>query len=1732
MKTNRSYRSYAALASLLFCVYTVSFSQTTIAKHSFESSGDTWTPLTLSQPACTSGNSVWDYVTTLSAITPNDGLQFWGIRDLRGPCNGNANQFESIALPNVDVSAFANVTVSFDFYTIGFDNQDDIRYQVFFDGVGQGNVLLVDGGTTNSSTGGWLTETISVPPTVTNVRIVIRVRQNGTSDYAGIDNIRLEGFDPPEMDVMGNGNTILDGASSGSTANDTDFGSITAGSTITKTFTIENNGTGDLDLTGIPTVQLSGSTDFTVTSFPSTPVAAGSSTTFEVTYSPLTSGSDTAIVTINNNDSDESIYDFVIQANATPTGGGPEIDVQGNDLSIFDGDTTPSVDDFTDFGITDLTTPIAIPFFVYNFGTSTLQVTNIFLTGSADFSVTVPTFPENVGTGGDVEDFVVTFTPSAFGTFSTTVTIVSNDSDEGTYTFIINAEVQNLTTPPDGPGGVTSNLRLWLKADSESGSLSDSDPIVNWGDQAYGSTRDANAKATEEPTFLNNPTDNINFNPIVYFDGTKSMYGGQGFYNHDLYIVLKPDVIINSSTSPKDVFCGDDIATNPGSQDVTGFELGNSSARYSGESVAYNQGSESSYGAAEIGAVYTGVQMFNVRRQSGGGGVDLYNNGTLLATTEANTSTYKDIANSRYWIGRSEPFGASYNGSILEIITYDTTKAVGDRNKIESYLAIKYGVTLGVNGTGLDYVDSNGDVIWDASANAGFNYDIAGIGRDDDSALNQKQSKSENTTSEVTIGLRSIESTNSANTNSFTDDRDYLIWGHNGSDLDFTSKTVNVTIGPETITTNTDVADRTWKIIEIATTDVPAVRVSVPTASFISGLPPLTGNDAYVLLVADDAALTVNQETVFLEANGANQEVMYDFNGTKFFTFGVAHEVVASRRMEFDGNDDYIQVGDRVDINAAFTISSWVRTTGSNADNNEKAIVSKDGASGGYKFSLRNNDRVRFENGLGDNITSNTSIDPNIWHHIAITHDGTTANLYIDGVLDNSTAMALPSANSNTFAIGAEYRDSTDIRNEFMGDIDEVRIWDGALSVDQIRFIMNQEIEEFGTGVKGTVLPISVTKNDINTLNWSDLRAYYSMNTYIGTHLNDASGNGNRGNLKNPGNYDVEAQTAPIPYVSTANATWETTVAWENGSGMYTPGASVTINGTPTTIDWNIVQVSHNIDMNSNTKVLALISDSNEVTVQNDSGLTISHYLELEGQIDLEGESQLIQEDNSDLVVTSAGSIERDQQGTADNFTYNYWSSPVGAINTTANNQNIQLANVLMDGTNAASPQSINFQPSINAADGAPTSPITISTGWIYKFVNGAANDYYAWIPTGSAGAISAGEGFTMKGAGTGGANAEQNYVFVGKPNNGDISLALTAGNEYLVGNPYPSAIDADAFILDNTSTTGTLYFWQHWGGNSHVLGDYQGGYALYNLAGGVEAASHPDVNQAGTGTKTPERYIPVAQGFYVVGNTSGTVNFENDQRTFITEGSGNSVYIRGNGHVSTRTSLTDARTKVNLKVTTPGGIVRRLLLTLDENTTYGIDWAYDAKLTESQYDDAYWLIEDQPHLIQAIPNFDADKSLSLGMNLTNSGTIRYELEHIENDDASLELYLLDKLTYQIYDLQTTAVEVTVNSGMNNDRFEVVFNNSSLSVDDQQLVDESGISFEYIQNLEAIRVASNNSSLGIEKLLLFNIFGQQLLEWNIDRDMSEIKVNSLATGSYIMKLVTSKGEIAKKFVKK
>ena len=109
------------------------------------------------------------------------------------------------------------------------------------------------------------------------------------------------------------------------------------------TFTIQNTGTGSLSLTSVSS---SDNTQFAVSGTTSGTIAASGSATFTVTFDPGSTGTKSATITVVSDDADEGTYTFDVEGE----GVAPEINIQGNSVSIVSGDTTPSATDDTDFG--------------------------------------------------------------------------------------------------------------------------------------------------------------------------------------------------------------------------------------------------------------------------------------------------------------------------------------------------------------------------------------------------------------------------------------------------------------------------------------------------------------------------------------------------------------------------------------------------------------------------------------------------------------------------------------------------------------------------------------------------------------------------------------------------------------------------------------------------------------------------------------------------------------------------------------------------------------------------------------------------------------------------------------------------------------------------------------------------------------------------------------------------------------------------------------------------------------------------------------------------------------------------------------------------------------------------------------------------------------------------------------------------------------------------------------
>jgi hypothetical protein len=266
----------------------------------------------------------------------------------------------------------------------------------------------------------------------------------------------------PEINVQGNSVSIVDGDTTPTTADHTDFGTVLTSTNITRTFTIQNLGTANLVMPSNP-VTLSNTTNgFTITQPSLLTIPAGSSTTFSVTFNSAIAGTFTNTVIIANNDSDENPYDYAIVANAVaPT---PEINI-AKDLFSSDipSGSTASTGYNTIFAALNIGSNSNKTYYIENEGTVNLTIGAVTIIGANPGDFSISAIPSIINVGSVLTTsipFTITFTPQASGVRTATISIVNNDSNENPYTFDVQGtgtcpSYTTTLSPTSGPIGTT-----------------------------------------------------------------------------------------------------------------------------------------------------------------------------------------------------------------------------------------------------------------------------------------------------------------------------------------------------------------------------------------------------------------------------------------------------------------------------------------------------------------------------------------------------------------------------------------------------------------------------------------------------------------------------------------------------------------------------------------------------------------------------------------------------------------------------------------------------------------------------------------------------------------------------------------------------------------------------------------------------------------------------------------------------------------------------------------------------------------------------------------------------------------------------------------------------------------------------------------------------------------------------------------------------------------------------
>lgn len=310
------------------------------------------------------------------------------------------------------------------------------------------------------------------------------------------------------------------------------------------------------------------------------------------------------------------------------------------------------------------------------------------------------------------------------------------------------------------PGGITADLRVWLRSDAGF-------TPAQWQDLSGNLNHYTQTNSTRQPYMA---AQSFNFNPIVDFGTTGS--------NARFMVVPagKPYSVNGTSSS---VFTVNLDRSVSGYADILGFGATTTTANLTNANLPvltrlganvvnypYSDAFPALPGVA-INRLYINDVSFTV----GVSGIKYGQNGTMGANTQTFAASNSKHANGSILGAQPEV----RNGLIGEVIAYQRDLTEAEKQRVRSYVAIKYGITLPHN-----YIASNGSTeFWNITTNTGYNNNIAGIARDDDGALYQKQSKSIAAATGVLIGLSTLAGSNAANAGTLTNGQS-VVWGDNG----------------------------------------------------------------------------------------------------------------------------------------------------------------------------------------------------------------------------------------------------------------------------------------------------------------------------------------------------------------------------------------------------------------------------------------------------------------------------------------------------------------------------------------------------------------------------------------------------------------------------------------------------------------------------------------------------------------------------------------------------------------------------------------------------------------------------------------------------------------------------------------------------------------------------------------------------------------------------------------
>lgn len=491
----------------------------------------------------------------------------------------------------------------------------------------------------------------------------------------------------------------------------------------------------------------------------------------------------------------------------------------------------------------------------------------------------------------------------------------------------------------------------------------------------------------------------------------------------------------------------------------------------------------------------------------------------------------------------------------------------------------------------------------------------------------------------------------------------------------------------------------------------------------------------------------------------------------------------------------------------------------------------------------------------------------------------------------------------------------------------------------------------------------------------------------------------------------------------TGGGAWSTTTTWAGGIA---PGTNdnVTILGSDTVSSTGTTPICNNLTLAGTLNITG-------------GKLTVKNTLVNNGTITIDNNANLVQTAVANTNSGTGTAMVKRNSTALFRLDYTMWSSPVSGAQTLAgfSPMTSQLPNRFYIYDNSTT--------NLVYVNVAPTSTFTTGIGYLIRMPNEGSANYNLGTET-----------LAYPGQ------------FTGTLNNGTFTLSgLDSDKYYSIGNPYPSTLDAAAFLAANPST---LYFWRKTNG---ALGT---AYATYNTVGPVAAGS----GLTGTGSEVPNGTIQVGQGFIAkTGVAATSLVFTNAMRL----GTASTQFFK--------TKQVTEKSRVWLNLTNTAGLFSQALVGYMDGATLGIDNGIDGKYINDSAIALTSNINGEEYTIQGRPAFDATDVVALNFKTEATGDYTIALDHFDGVFASgQDVYLLDSKTGIETDLKAGSYTFNATAGIDNSRFSLKYQ-KTLKVGDA-IFNENNVTV-YAKNGS---LYVNSGEMAINSIQVYDVQGRLLAE--------------------------------------